>query len=735
MSDKYTGTSLLKNLNLLIMRKFTLILSMLVAMVTTSVAQIPINSPEEISSSKIYYFGNAYDMTDSWGAIYYSAKEGYNDKLWCSYVWSDSTGNRITSDPWSPQQQFAFIKGGDKLYLYSIGAQKFVEWKNDGAYLTDMPTYYVTVTLNTLDNPDAPYNIAFDGEKLIGLYPYDGYEYSGYLYCSGSNTANAIYAWQIYEVGDLENGEELSAALTEALASAAAEKNAAVDSLYNLITEIDTYLYEVEYNVDGGGEAFKLQVDDPAAPNYIWCNEPEASEGPISDLIDGNIHTFFHSCWNGPQEPQHWLQVNLDEPVQEFQFSYFTRTPADGSGIANDFPDVIEVLGSNDGEAFTTIATINEGLPQMSNMAWESEKITADQPYSYLRFAITAERTYFHMAEFELKTPVVETAIEAYLPYVAHLRELKELYQNALEVYENSADLKAVEIYEVIDEIVYLRNMIEGLVSGNDDPLTVEFIETVQETFAKEGVGYPAEAPRAALKEVLDAAVAKPTTQARLDLEKAYTKYIETDDITLPVNDKKYTLTFVTWNRARLYLDYNEELAGLVMVKDTLSEQGLAYPETAVFTCIDNQDGTYSFAIAEGKYLDKPAYSGVANNSEGACVSEAQISCIIEKIHPNAKAPDATYDMLFGLVALNFNGVYYAPNSSGATYYTGSLAHYQSSWTSAMVIEEYNPEATGIENVTVEESAQGIYDLSGRRIERISAAGIYIVNGKKVLVK
>ena len=52
-----------------------------------------------------------------------------------------------------------------------------------------------------------------------------------------------------------------------------------------------------------------------------------------------------------------------------------------------------------------------------------------------------------------------------------------------------------------------------------------------------------------------------------------------------------------------------------------------------------------------------------------------------------------------------------------------------------MVIEEYNPEATGIENVTVEESAQGIYDLSGRRIERISAAGIYIVNGKKVLVK
>ena len=41
---------------------------------------------------------------------------------------------------------------------------------------------------------------------------------------------------------------------------------------------------------------------------------------------------------------------------------------------------------------------------------------------------------------------------------------------------------------------------------------------------------------------------------------------------------------------------------------------------------------------------------------------------------------------------------------------------------------------TGIENVEVE-NANVIYDLTGRQVEAISAPGIYIINGKKVLVK
>jgi hypothetical protein len=76
-----------------------------------------------------------------------------------------------------------------------------------------------------------------------------------------------------------------------------------------------------------------------------------------------------------------------------------------------------------------------------------------------------------------------------------------------------------------------------------------------------------------------------------------------------------------------------------------------------------------------------------------------------------------------------------APNSSGSTFYTGTLPHFMSAWTSAMAIEVWTGEvAEGIESVVVENNAKGIYDLQGRKVEN-PAKGIYIVNGKKVTVK
>ena len=42
---------------------------------------------------------------------------------------------------------------------------------------------------------------------------------------------------------------------------------------------------------------------------------------------------------------------------------------------------------------------------------------------------------------------------------------------------------------------------------------------------------------------------------------------------------------------------------------------------------------------------------------------------------------------------------------------------------------------TGVENVVVENELKAIFDLTGRKVETITAPGIYIVNGKKVLVK
>jgi hypothetical protein len=47
----------------------------------------------------------------------------------------------------------------------------------------------------------------------------------------------------------------------------------------------------------------------------------------------------------------------------------------------------------------------------------------------------------------------------------------------------------------------------------------------------------------------------------------------------------------------------------------------------------------------------------------------------------------------------------------------------------------YYDASTGIADVEAEEGEGLIYDLTGRRIEKITAPGIYIVNKKKVIVK
>jgi hypothetical protein len=47
----------------------------------------------------------------------------------------------------------------------------------------------------------------------------------------------------------------------------------------------------------------------------------------------------------------------------------------------------------------------------------------------------------------------------------------------------------------------------------------------------------------------------------------------------------------------------------------------------------------------------------------------------------------------------------------------------------------YYDASTGIEDVEAASDEDVIYDLTGRRIEKITAPGIYIVNKKKVIVK
>ena len=79
----------------------------------------------------------------------------------------------------------------------------------------------------------------------------------------------------------------------------------------------------------------------------------------------------------------------------------------------------------------------------------------------------------------------------------------------------------------------------------------------------------------------------------------------------------------------------------------------------------------------------------------------------------------------------NTNGYFKVQNISGVDYpFCDAQLNAAATW----VLEEATVPA-GIEDITAGEVEKTIYDLTGRRVENITNAGIYIVNGKKVLVK
>ena len=79
----------------------------------------------------------------------------------------------------------------------------------------------------------------------------------------------------------------------------------------------------------------------------------------------------------------------------------------------------------------------------------------------------------------------------------------------------------------------------------------------------------------------------------------------------------------------------------------------------------------------------------------------------------------------------NAKGYFKVQNIDGVDYpFCDAPLNAAATW----VLEEAGA-ASGIENITAGSAEKTIYDLTGRRVENITNAGIYIVNGKKVLVK
>ncbi|MBR5577115.1 MAG: discoidin domain-containing protein [Bacteroidaceae bacterium] len=115
-------------------------------------------------------------------------------------------------------------------------------------------------------------------------------------------------------------------------------------------------------------------------------NAKEANEGSIEALIDNSYNdpSFFHSSYSAKIGDYHYLQVEVAESIKDFYF-YFKKR----QGNNYNRPTEIEIQGSADGQEFTTIKTISEGLPVDAGVLdYMSDVVNASATVKYIRFVV-----------------------------------------------------------------------------------------------------------------------------------------------------------------------------------------------------------------------------------------------------------------------------------------------------------------------------------------------------------
>ena len=194
--------------------------------------------------------------------------------------------------------------------------------------------------------------------------------------------------------------------------------------------------------------------------------------------------------------------------------------------------------------------------------------------------------------------------------------------------------------------------------------------------------------------------------------------------VTEEVAPKSYTLAVGETEWATLFLDFNAaiptnvEAYTVTAVNDgyvTLTQvTGVLPAETGVI--VNAAEGDYAFAYSADEAAD------VAGNLLKGSVADE-----------NIEGEAYVLGVVDGEVGL------YKAQASGTSWKNNANKAYLPMPAGAEGIKSYSfrfgEGTTAIENVEVENEVKAIFDLTGRRVEEITAPGIYIVNGVKRVVR
>ena len=144
--------------------------------------------------------------------------------------------------------------------------------------------------------------------------------------------------------------------------------------------------------------------------SQLYADSQEPSEGPIANLINGNVSDYFHAAWsvdNGPMP--HYIVIDLGKLVKGVRLSYTTRNHGGGGN----HPNNITILASKvfDGKTYdsskaTKCVDIVSDLPKTAKTGYTTSDILFDQEYRYVWYRVNSTygvTSYFALAEISVE--------------------------------------------------------------------------------------------------------------------------------------------------------------------------------------------------------------------------------------------------------------------------------------------------------------------------------------------
>ena len=453
--------------------------------------------------------------------------------------------------------------------------------------------------------------------------------------------------------------------------------------LQELIAETEELLEKVAGHeiIEGDQINISGKITSNAAQNNEDGNSGATNDGKgIAGLTDDDITTYFHSRWGGQAiNEDHYLQIELNEEnsLSNFCFSYSVRK-GNSDTETSPAPTKIEVRVSADGSDFGEPVAIfpKEGnnLPRYTDHGatlWHSGVISAEEAIRYIRLTVT-ESEGPGSTVWEGHKFFAMSALNIYST------KLSEEYSYIKEEYKNSVTLE--QFTAIVDALATAKTT-----NGNNEATQVQTDEAAS-----------------ALNTALEA-------------------------LKVATISHKLTVTSAGW--ATLYLDFPAEIPSdvdafiVTGVKkedwlDLVKVEGTIPANTGVL--VNANEGSYIF-----NYSTTAATTDCSKNKlEGSVTATT-----VEKEAYVLGYAKGTTDVVFGKAELT-NGSFL--NNANKAYLPATSVAGAS--LSASLRFDFGG-TTAIEEVETENAETVIYDLTGRRVNEITKAGVYIVNGKKVLVK